>query len=293
MNEGHSLIRWIRAHDLLTYFILTFLLVFGGWFLAILSGIDALFDFGLWGPALSALLIIAVTRGKPGLKDLFRRLRLWRVPARWYLVILFGWPAISILAALLHAQITNQPITIDWSSWSGTLTWLSSALILGLWACEEIGWRGFALPRLLNRWNALFSSIVLGIVWACWHLPYYAGPNGISPDFYALPIFTVSVSILMTWVFVHTRGSILVAIFFHFWINVYSGIQSDKLPLADPGGETIVQYLLLAATAIFVVVQYGYQSLSRDRKGSVPVELKAAKAKPDRQLTGLTKRNGF
>ncbi len=268
MTEGYSLIHWIKAHDLLTYFVLTFLLTFGGWLTASITGVGTLADIGLWGPALSAILIIAVTRGKPGLKELFRRLLLWRVPARWYLVIFFGWPA------LLHAQITNQPLTIDWSRWSGTLTWLYSALILGLWACEEIGWRGFALPRLLDRWNALFSSIVLGTVWACWHLPYYLGINGISPDFYALPIFTISLSILMTWVFNHTQGSIFVATFFHFWINVYSGIQADKLPLADPGGGTLVQYVLLAGAAILVVVLYGYRSLTRDRRSSVPIELK-------------------
>ncbi len=281
MNEEHSLIRWIKAHDLLTYFVLTFLLTFGARFIASITGVGTVVDIGdigLWGPALSAILTIAVTRGKPGLKELFRRLLLWRVPARWYLVIFFGWPAISILAALLHAQITNQPLSIDWSRWSGTLTWLQSALILGFWACEEIGWRGFALPRLLDRWNALFSSIVLGTVWACWHLPYFLGIEGISPDFYAFSVFAVSLSILMTWVFNHTQGSIFVATFFHFWINVYSGIQSDKLPIADPGGETMVQYLLLAGAAILVVVLYGYRSLTHDRKSYVPVELKTYEA---------------
>lgn len=277
-NEEHSLIRWIKAHDLLTFFVLTFLLTFGAWVISIITGVGTVFDFGLWGPALSAILTTAVTRGKPGLKELFRRVLLWRVPARWYLAIFFGWPAISILAALLHAQITNQPLIIHWSRWSGFLAYLLSALVLGFWACEEIGWRGFALPRLLDRWNALFSSIVLGTVWWFWHLPYFLGTTGISPDFYPYLVFTVSLSILMTWVFNHTQGSIFVATFFHFWINVYGGIQSDKLPLTDPGGEELVRYWLLAGAAILVVVLYGYRSLTRDRKSSVPVELKTYEA---------------
>jgi len=259
---------------LLTFFVLTFLLTFGAWFATILTGVGTFFDLGLWGPALSAILITAVTRGKPGLKELFRRLLQWRAPVRWYLVILVGWPAISILAALLHAQITGQPLTIHWDRWSGFITFLQSALILGFWACEEIGWRGFALPRLLGRWNALFSSIVLGIVWWGWHLPYFLGNTGISPDFYPLLVLTVSLSILMTWVFNHTKGSIFVATFFHFWINVYDAFQADKLPLADPGGEMMVKYLLVACAAILVAVLFGYRKLTRDRKSAMPVELK-------------------
>ena len=278
MNAGHSPVRWIKAHDLLAFFILTFLLTFGAWFLAMTTGVGTLFDLGLWGPALSALLITAVTLGKPGLKELFRRLLLWRVPARWYLVIFFGWPAISILAALLHAQITSQPLSFQWNRWSGFLTYLLSAPVLGFWACEEIGWRGFALPRLLDRWNALFSSIVLGTVWWGWHLPYFLGMNGISPDFYAFLVLAVSLSILMTWVFTHTRGSLFVATFFHFWINVYDGLQADKLPLTDPGGEAMIKYWILAGAAILVVVLYGYRSLTRDRKSAMPVELKPYEA---------------
>jgi membrane protease YdiL (CAAX protease family) len=261
-----SFIRWIKTHDLLTFFVLTFLFTFGVWFMAITTGVGTLQDFALWGPALSAILITTVTRGKPGLLALFRRLLLWRVPARWYLVIFLGWPAISIQAALLHAQLTNQPVMIEWSRWSGFLTWLFSALVLGFWACEEIGWRGFALPRLLERWNALFSSIVLGIVWAGWHLPYYLRPEGIHPDFYPFVVFAVSLSILMTWVFNHTQGSILVATFLHFWVNVYDGLQADKLSLTDPGGQTLIESWLLAGVASLVVVLYGYRSLTRYRE---------------------------
>lgn len=271
MNQEHSLTRWIKAHDLLTYFILTFLITFGCWFIGILTNEPTLFDLGLWGPAISAILTLMVAQGKPGIKELFSRILLWRVPIRWYLLIIFGWPAISILAALIHAQITDQPLVIRWDNWSGLQTWLFSAIVLGFWACEEIGWRGYALPRLLDRWNALSSSIILGILWALWHLPYYLGANGINPEFYALPIFTISASVLMTWVFKHTQGSIFVATFFHFWINIYDALQADKLTLADPGGEDMILYLLMAAAAVLVVVLYGYRNLTREQKSAKPI----------------------
>ena len=279
-SAKNSSTSWIKTHDLLVFFILTFIVTYGAWVIAMFTGVVDLFDFGLWGPALAAILTTAVTRGMPGIKELFRRLLLWRVPARWYLVIFFGWMVISVLAALLHAQITNQPLTVEWNQWSGFLAWLLAAPILGFWACEEIGWRGFALPRLLERWNALISSIVLGIVWWCWHLPYFFGMEGISPDFYPFLIFTITLSILMTWVFNHTHGSIFVATFFHFWINVYEGLQADKLPLADSGGESLIKYLLLAGAAVLVVVLYGYRDLTRERKGSMPVGVAQTDCQP-------------
>lgn len=82
----------------------------------------------------------------------------------------------------------------------------------------------------------------------------------------------------MTWVFNHTQDSIFVATFFHFWINMYSAFQSDKLPLTDAGGEAMVQNLLLAGAAILVVILYGYRSLTREQRGASPVELKAYEA---------------
>lgn len=258
-----SLLRWIKTRDLSVFFVMTFLFVFGGWIAAVFTGIGALFDIGLWGPAISAIFLTAVTRGKQGLKDLLHRLLLWRVPARWYLIIIFGWPAISILAALLHAQITKQPVGIHWTVWTAAQTFLNSALILGFWACEEIGWRGFALPRLLNRWNALFSSIVLGAAWWLWHLPYFIGAGGINPAFYPYLALTVTVSILMTWIFNHTKGSIFVATFFHFYMNVYDAFQADKLLSADPGGVEMIRYWLLAASAILITAFYGYRTLTR------------------------------
>lgn len=272
MNENQSFNQWTGAHNLAIFFVLTFGLTFGAWLMAMTTGLTALFDFGLWGPALSAILLTAVTRGKPGLKELFRRLLLWRVPVRWYLIIFFGWPAIMILGTLLFAWMTHQPIDLQWNRWASSLAYLLSSPVLGFWACEEIGWRGFALPRLLERWSALFSSIVLGSVWWLWHLPYFVGANGISPGFYPFVIYTISVSILMTWVFNHTQGSVFVATFFHFWINIYSGLQADKLPLADPGGEMMIQNLLLAGVALLVVMRYGYQRLARERKQVARVE---------------------
>jgi membrane protease YdiL (CAAX protease family) len=120
----------------------------------------------MWGPALAGILTIAVTRGKTGIKELFRRLFHWRVSLQWYLLILFLWPVVSILGDYLYAQITHQAVRVGGNSWSQTINWLAQAPILAFWACEEIGWRGFTLPRLLSRRNALASSLIVGTIWA-------------------------------------------------------------------------------------------------------------------------------
>lgn len=268
-SGGESRLRqWVRAHELAAFFVLTFVLTFGGWVAAMLSGAGALFDLGLWGPAFSAVAVTALSRGGAGLKDLLRRLLPWRVPPGWYLAILLGYPALLMLAALLHAQLTGQTLRLQWDNWENTMAFLRSAPVLGFWACEEIGWRGFALPRLQGRWSALTSSVILGLVWAAWHLPYFAA---LTPDFLIFPVYTIAISILMTWVYNHTGGSLFVATLFHFWVNVYSGFQADKFPLANPNGEALAQYLVLAGAAVVVVAVYGYRRLTREREPALRV----------------------
>jgi membrane protease YdiL (CAAX protease family) len=88
---------------------------------------------------------------------------------------------------------------------------------------EELAWRGFALPRLLTRYNALVASVVLGVIWALWHLPLlWTEGNGM----FHLPVWLLLLdltakSILFTWVFLHTRGSVLIAMLFHGATNLF------------------------------------------------------------------------
>lgn len=279
-----ALARWIKAHDLLTYFVLAFLFTYAAWSVTLFSPVKndpdrmtdlpSLFQFlGMWGPGLAGILVTALTRGRPGLKELFRRVLLWRAPLRWYLFILFLFPIVLIMRDLLYALVTGQTISFQWSGWSQTMNWLAQAPILGFWACEEIGWRGFALPRLLSRWNALTSSLILGTVWALWHLPLFF--MGLPPLAYW--IFTVSMTTLMAWIMNNNRGSVFLAILFHFWINVYgNGIHADRFVVAgaDPVQQTVIQSLLMAAAAAVVVILYGYRTLTRDRKSPLLAEWK-------------------
>jgi membrane protease YdiL (CAAX protease family) len=293
-----SLVSRIKAHDVVAYFVLAYLISWGLWipilvslpsnpanqtFLQSVPPVVILLVFlGQWSPAISAVVILAITRGKPGLKELLRRLLRWRVPVGWWLVVLLGWAALNLLPALVYAQLKGQPLSLNLSAWSMILTLpLGSAVLLAYYANEELGWRGFALPRLQEKHTALFSSVVIGIGWGCWHLPMFLWyVKGISPSmpFYNFLIEITSVSILMTWIFNHTRGSVLVAMVFHLWHNFYPNYQNALLSNTDPNGLLEFRTWLIAAAAILVVVAYGYRSLARDRSQSKPVALGASEA---------------
>lgn len=281
-----SLVSWIKAHSLLTYFALTLLLIWGTCIPLVLSlpvrdsryittGGRLLMLIGLWSPALSAILTTAITRGKPGLKDLGRKLLFWRVPARWYLVFLLGLPAIMVLSALLHAQVSGHPLLVDWSRWQLILTLPLGMVINGWYVCEELGWRGFALPHLQKRWNAFLSSLILALVWDLWHLPYFMGVKGLSagvPFSYYLA-FIIATSIIMTWIFNNTKGSVLVAVLYHTWTNFCISARGILLPQENQAELLLATDWLMAAAAILVVIVCGYQSFTRSRPSSVPFEM--------------------
>ena len=288
-----SLARWLKAHDLLAYFVLTFLISWSAWVYVILTLPELDFNsigtggmlfmmLGQWGPALSAVLIAAFTRGKPGLKEIFGRLKYRRGSGRWFLAAGFLWVAITLASALWHAQASNQALSFHADQWARIFSLLVAALPLFFWGCEEIGWRGFALPRLLGRWNALISSIILGLMWGAWHLPMFIwNIKGLNPGmpFYIYAAFTVSVSVVMTWLLNHTHGSLLLAIFFHFWINQYPRYQYALLPVEDTGGSMFVMStLILAAFAILIVVVSGYRSFNRNPQSSELAQLTTSKA---------------
>jgi len=89
-------------------------------------------------------------------------------------------------------------------------------------------------------------------------------------------LFTVSLAIFMTWLMNNNRGSVFLAIFFHFWINVYGGIHADRFVIAepDPVWQTLIRALLMAAVAVVVVIVYGHRTFTRDRQSPVLAELK-------------------
>jgi len=139
-------------------------------------------------------------------------------------------------------------------------------LVNGLVNGEEFGWRGFALPRLQARYSALTSSLILGGIWTLFHLPLFftkgggAGGNMSQTPFIAFALIVLSGSVLVTWLFNNTRGSVLFAYLFHAAANTWPGIFAST---ASGGMIFWIYAVLFSIVAILVIFLYGPSRLSR------------------------------
>jgi uncharacterized protein len=177
-----------------------------------------------YGFVAASLMMSGIVSGKAGITALLRRLLIWRVGLPWYGVVLFGFAAINLLAIGIHVLLggampdfaqpfARQLIGPSLNLWLGALAFLLYQVLSN---GEEFGWRGYALPRLQARYSALAASLMIGVIWAVWHLPKFltAGDaHDYSFWFFALQI--IATAILYTWVSNNTRGSLLIALLFH------------------------------------------------------------------------------
>jgi membrane protease YdiL (CAAX protease family) len=169
--------------------------------------------------------------GRAGLRDLWRRLRLWRVSVGYYAFVLC-WLALAKLAgaaivALAGSGIYEMPNLAHWTALPLRFLMI---LFLGGPLGEEIGWRGFALPRLVARHGPGPASLRLGVVWALWHLPVFliAGTDQYGQPILWYTVMVTAYTFLFTWVHEKTGGSLLLALLHHTAINV--GLWLTSMP---------------------------------------------------------------
>jgi membrane protease YdiL (CAAX protease family) len=198
-----------------------------------------------------------------------------RGPRRWLLGQ--GWPILAV-CLFLPLGVIVLPLTIlaalgvsvPLPSWRLS-TYLYGAVIgggfIGPGVCEEIGWRGFALPHLQRRYSALVSSLIIGLGWAFWHWPNFVIPSE-SPPWWHLLAFVpliMALSVVFTWVYNSTGGNLFAVVLFHGAIHTALGL----CPCPDTGvaaQEDVVFLLLFAVVAAGLVWRYGATDLSwRDR----------------------------
>jgi membrane protease YdiL (CAAX protease family) len=184
-----------------------------------------------FGPTLSALLMTSLLEGRAGLRDLWRRLRLWRVGARWYAFVLC-WLVLAKLAGSWVVSFGGGGTyeMPNLSNWSAVPQRFVLILLLGGPLGEEIGWRGFALPRLIQGHGPMGASLRLGLIWALWHLPVFliAGTDQYGQPLFWYAVMVTAYTFLFTWVHLHTGGSLLLALLHHTSINV--GLWLTAMP---------------------------------------------------------------
>lgn len=165
--------RWTARYPLVSFFLLTFAWSWLVWVpLALVQAgqpvtniplVLAVVLLGACGPNMVAIILTALSGGKQGVGALLRRLLIWRVSARWYAVLLLP-PALWIVTSLVYALVSGAAPVLT-GPWYLFIFAMLSAILTGPIA-EEIGWRGYALPRLQQRFSALQSGAVLGVIWA-------------------------------------------------------------------------------------------------------------------------------
>jgi membrane protease YdiL (CAAX protease family) len=210
----------VRRYPTTTFFLLAFIITWAVWVPNVLapeSGAGTLAPFWSYGPATAAVIVAALTGT---LRDLGARLVRWRVGWQWYAVVLLGPAAFCVTLAALYA-VFGWSAELDAPNARGEgligLLPLFLALVLTDGLGEETGWRGFALPRMVERAGPIVASLVLGVLWALWHLPLFwtAGNPNYGESFVIMLIGLPAISVLYTWLFQHTAGSALLAILFH------------------------------------------------------------------------------
>jgi membrane protease YdiL (CAAX protease family) len=201
----------VKRYPLLIFFILAYAL---SWWLVPLGGLLP------YGPLLAAIIVLAFSQGKAGLKVLFSQMAHWRVGWIWYLIapgIIIAYTAGAIgLNLLLGASISPsyEPV----SGVDLLMLVILFLLLGGMW--EEPGWTGYALPRLRTARSLLLASLILGVFRNIWHLPLFLGGNIPWSDI----VLNFTAQIFVSWLYYRTHRSVLIAMLLHFSSNYVAEI---------------------------------------------------------------------
>jgi membrane protease YdiL (CAAX protease family) len=223
-------------------------------------------------PTLAALIVTGMTAGRKGIRALLGKLAIWRVGGQWYLFAIFGLSAVCVLTILIYNQLAGSnklPIlAANTPHFSGPVAMAVGIVFLylqvGLINGEELAWRGFALPRLQARWNALNASLILGVFWTLFHLPLFftlVGSAQAGRSFASFTLSTLALSILYTWMYNHTRGSVLLAYMLHAAANTWTLVFSIEPANALQGW---IMTGIIVALAVVVVWLEGAENLNRN-----------------------------
>src|SRR5215212_693169 len=173
------------------------------------------------GPTLAAFIMTGITEGRAGVRRFLRRFVLWRVGFRWYVFAFVGIPVIAVLSVVVIPGVLGSFQGLGALAPLSLLGVFVYVFFLGGALGEEPGWRGFALPRLQALHGPLLGTLILGPLWALWHLPLFFTPWNVLTTF-NLVVFvlaTTCLAIMYTWVFNNTKGSVLMAILIHASFN--------------------------------------------------------------------------
>lgn len=261
-------------NKLIAFFVLTFALSWAVWVPAMLVSfgwpgyqIPAYGLFGALMPGVAAIIVTAVTGGRAAVGKLLGQVKVWRVAMRWYGVAIF-LPLVMVISIFVGVGLwQGSPLpAADFS--------LAAVLVMMLiqtpnTLLEEIGWRGFALPRMAEGRGWLWAGLVLGVIWATWHLPYWAS----SPDIqtFGLPglllwaLMVIFGSVVFTWLYANTR-SVLITWLYHLSTNTVVAF----LPLPSASMGSLWPQAVYTFSMGIVALAAGYSLVRQQRPLATP-----------------------
>lgn len=271
------------AIELIAFFALAFIISWGFWSLPLLEAAGVIGNplsptltrlFGAFGPSIAAV-ALARADGRRPLMRLLDRFRRWRVRPQWYVIALLLPAAVSVtvtgVSILLGRPIPDfsnppvqqlYPLPPEAADLGLGLLFpivFVQTLLLSSPMGEEIGWRGYALPRLQADRSALWASIILGVVWGLWHVPLFFVPSDPLEGTFlpALLVGIVAESILFTWVFNNADRSLLLVLLLHTSIIITDLFLSAAEPI--PFLEAAITWTI----AVVILGTYGPETLVR------------------------------
>ena len=184
------------------------------------------FFVGVYGPTISAIITTLFFDGLIGVFELIKKLFIWKVPLKYYVYLILLPLIFVIIGIALYSQFIGEIGGFDKMAYLSIPTILLAGLYAGPLG-EELGWRGFLLPEFQKKYSNLKSAIIIGFIWFIWHIPLWWAPFGtlVSGEPISLiPVITyftmlICLSIIITWLVINSKGSVLIAILFHLSIN--------------------------------------------------------------------------
>ena len=273
----------MRRHPLFFFFLMAYAF---SW-IALIPGILSVWGimpgvYAIWsvvssfaGPPVAAIIMTNITEGKAGLRSLRDRLKQHRAGWQWYLFILLGIPVLLLLGIIIQPAM--------FASFQGlTPTLLVTypvyffVVFFGVALPEEIGWRGFALPRMQPRYGPLWGTLLLGFLWCFWHLPRFLAPDqgggpgtGLATFLTNFPIFflfIMALAIITTWVFNHTKGSVFIANLLHTSVDTPFVVWVPLFLAINMTSQDLFALIGLGVPALLILI------LTRGRLGYQPSE---------------------
>jgi uncharacterized protein len=246
---------FVNLLALLLYYVMAFGITWGVGGLCLLAGTyspdfalstsNPLYYVAAFGPTIAGFIMAGRLEGRVGIQRLLARAMPTRAGLRWYVAVIVGFPAVVLAAGrLVDPDIFSRLARWDHLLYLLPLTLVTDPGPLG----EEFGWRGFALPCLLRWRPPLAAALMLGAVWALWHLPAFLIPT-LSQSELSFPVFvlnSIALSVIMTWLYQRTGGDLLLMILVHLMANYCAGTLNVPFN-AQVGGEVVCAVLIVAA----------------------------------------------